>query len=201
MTDRLDALKGPGQLTERETKYPVSKLWGDFLSIEPRDQKGNDGSEYTQVVLQVTDIEILAQEGEYPMPNYEIAVSYNEKANSKYGRFVQSAAEAVGADTSGGIGLKALFKDYLEGRRCMFEYADLKMGGYDENNKWDNDKMAKVWLIREVQGVGTSGETVDEAIARLKEQCSSPQDFVQKAMATPVLFPEAERIQAEAKTI
>jgi len=201
MTDRLDALKGPGQLVERETKYPVSKLWGDWLGIEVKDQKGQDGSEYTQIILQIADIEILEQEGEYAMPNYEIAVSYNEKVATKYGKFVQSCADAVGADTSGGIGLKPLFKDYLEGKRCLFEMATIPMRGQNDAKEWVNDLPTKVWVVREVQGAGASGETVDEAILRLTAECSSPQDFVQKAMATPVLFGVPDRIQEAAKLI
>lgn len=201
MTDRLDALKGPGQLTEWESKYPVTKLWGDWLGIEAKDVAGNDGSEYTQVVLQIADIEILEQVGDYEFSTYEIAISYNEKASTKYGKFVASLATAVQADTTGGIGLKALFKEYFEGRRCLFELKTMPMRGQDEGGNWINDKPTPVWVVNEVQGVGASGESVDEAIARLRAECSTPQEFMQKAMATPALFQEAERIQEEAKTI
>jgi len=184
MTDLRDALKGPGQLVEKEQRYPVTWFKGVYADFQQLD-KGEGGDTYISVNSQFTDIEILglAPGAQYDFSTYEIAVSYNENAGTKWGRYVQSGGQASGADLSTGIGFKALFDGYFQGRVC-----ELKLVAKDGNRKNEAGKWEVVpvyaWEILSVEGsgVGTPAELPDDIVTRLIGECPTKNEFLTKIM-------------------
>lgn len=186
MDDLRDALKGPGQLVEKEQRYPVTWFKGVFVDFQQQD-KGEGGDTYISVLSQFTDIEILALApgAQYDFSTYEISVSYNERAGTKWGRYVQSGGQASGADLSTGMGFKALFDGYLQGRVC-----ELKLVAKDGNRKNEETQQWETvpvfaWEILSVEGsgVGTPAESPDAAVTRLIGECSTKNEFLTKIMA------------------
>ena len=190
MDDPRDALLGPGQLVEREQRYPVTHFKGVYVDFQPVD-KGEGQDTYVAVNSQFSDIEVLALApgAEYDFSTYEISVSYNENAGTKWGRYVQSGGLSSGADISSGILWKDLFNGYLQGRVC-----ELKLVAKDgnrknrETNKWETVPVY-AWEILSVEGsgIGTPVESPDEAVTRLIGESTSRNEFLAKAMANQTI--------------
>ena len=203
MGDLRDALKGPGQLVEKEQRYPVTWFKGVFVDFQQQD-KGEGGDTYVSVVSQFTDLQVLALApgASYDFSTYEIAVSYNENAGTKWGRYVQSGGEASGADLSAGIGFKDLFNSYLQGRIC-----EVKLVAKDgnvmnrETNKWGVEPVY-AWEILSVEGsgVGVPVLSPDETVSRLIGECSTKNEFLTKIMADKSISAQGGEFLAAAGT-
>ncbi len=203
MDDLRDALKGPGQLVEKEQRYPVTWFKGVFVDFQQQD-KGEGGDTYISVVSQFTDLEILALApgAQYDFSTYEINVSYNEKAGTKWGRYVQSGGEASGANLSTGIGFKDLFNGYLQGRVC-----ELKLVAKDgnrknqETNQWETVPVY-AWEILSVEGsgVGVPVLSPDETVTRLIGESSTKNEFLTKIMADKSISAQGGEFLAAAGT-
>ena len=203
MGDLRDALKGPGQLVEKETRYPVTHFKGVYTDFQQLD-KGEGGDTYVSVNSQFADIEILALApgASYDFSTYEIAVSYNENAGSKWGRYVQSGGQASGADLATGIGFKALFDGYLQGRICELKLV-AKEGNVKnrETDKWETGQVF-AWEILSVEGsgVGVPVLSPDEVVTRLIGECSTKNEFLTKIMADKSISAQGGEFLAAAGT-
>lgn len=184
MSDPRELLKGAGQLEEREVKYPVVHLRGDFPDFTVTDEGQGDDT-YRVVHLKFTDIDILElREGQkYDFPNYEIDISYSEKAESKYGRMVRSAAEV--ASIPAGTGFYQMFTDYLQGQRCELKLVPRPGRWFNkQTNQWE-DKDIYAWEFLSVGGAASApAETADEVVTRLLAECDTLAEFTRLLVAS-----------------
>ena len=194
--DIREQLKGPGQLAERESRYPVTKFKGTLADFVPTDEKGTDGGTYTAVKHQVTNLEVIEADAPYTFPTYEFSISYNENVKSKWDRWVKSALAALGLDLT--CFYYVLFNDYLKGKTMVIGLV-ARPGNVKnrETGAWETGQVS-AWEIISIEGNQpvAQAETPEQIVARVITESSSAIEFKQKIAGYPSVTNNAEIFNA-----
>ena len=161
--DPRDLLKGPGQLAEKQTKYPVTHFKATALDFIPELRKGNNG-DYTAVVHKFSGLQIIEQVIDYPGSTYEIDISYSEtdgvvRADTKWGKWVKSIQVASASDEA--MPYVDQFNKYLKGTEIEAKLVS-RPGNVFKDGAWEAG-MVMAWEVLAIDGI--SGQASDVSVS------------------------------------